>query len=242
MMIRKFFAELIGTMFLVIIGCGTAVALTPLAEKVVLDPEIFTIVPIALAFGLVLVALCYTIGRVSGSHVNPAVSIAMLINGKISAIDCVYYIAAQLIGAVAGAEVLAVIFDSYKSLGTNGYGELSALGTTMNAALIVEIILTFIFVLTVLCVTSRKQEESSNNGIIIGLALFLVHIFGIPFTGTSVNPARSFGPAILCGSELVLEQLWVFIVGPIAGAILAALFFKFVIEEKEAISKKKSSK
>lgn len=241
MMIRKFFSELIGTMFLVMIGCGAAVACTTLASKVVYVPVVFTIVPVAIAFGFVLIALCYTIGRVSGCHVNPAVSIAMLINKKISALDCLYYIAAQLLGAVAGSSVVAIIFDSYESLGANGFGELSALGTTMNAALIVEIILTFIFVLTILCVTSRK-EENSNNGIIIGLALFLVHIFGIPFTGTSVNPARSFGPAILSGNDLILEQLWVFIVGPIAGAILAALFFKFVIEERKVITKKKSSK
>lgn len=239
-MIRKFFSEFIGTMFLVLVGCGTAVACNTIAAKVVYFPVVFTIVPIALAFGLILIALCYTIGRVSGCHVNPAVSVAMLINKKITAIECLYYIAAQLLGAVAGCSILSILFDSYDNLGANGFGELSSLGTTMSAALIVEILLTFIFVLTVLCVTSRKEEESSNNGIIIGLALFLVHIFGIPFTGTSVNPARSFAPAILCGSDLAIEQLWVFIVGPIAGAILAALFFKFVIEERKKVAKKSS--
>lgn len=241
-MVKKFFAELIGTMLLVIFGCGTAVAANKIASQVAYVPLALTIAVIALAFGLILMVLIYTIGKVSGCHVNPAVSVAMLINKKISSVDCVLYILAQLIGAFAGAEVLGLLFGSYESLGANGFGQLSAIGTEMIPALVIEIILTFVFVLTILCVSSRK-EESSNNGIIIGLALTLVHLLGIPFTGTSVNPARSFGPAILTGttgSKIVLEQLWVFLVGPFVGAILAALFFKFVIEETKKESKKTS--
>lgn len=241
-MIRKFISELVGTMLLVIFGCGTAIAANAIAAKVVYYPIAFTTVGIALAFGLILMALCYTIGNISGCHVNPAVSIAMLINKKMTVLECIEYIVAQLIGAVIGAEALALIFNSYESLGANGFGELSALSTEMIPALVIEIILTFVFVLTVLCVTNRKEEHSSNNGIIIGLTLALVHILGIPFTGTSVNPARSFGPAILTGSDLVLKQLWVFIVGPIVGAVLAALFFKYVVLERKIITKKKNSK
>lgn len=228
-MIRKFISELMGTMLLVIFGCGTAVAANQLATKGHY-PIAFNTVVIALAFGLILLALCYTIGKVSGCHVNPAVSIAMAINKKIKIIECLEYIVAQIIGGILGASVLALLFNSYDALGANGFGKLSALNTEMVPALIIEGILTFVFVLVVLCVTSKKEDEQ-NSGIIIGLTLTLVHLFGIPFTGTSVNPARSIGPALLTGSDLVLEQLWVFIVGPIVGAIIAALFFKFVIEE-----------
>ena len=237
-MIRKFISELVGTMLLVIFGCGTAVAANQIAEKVVYYPTVFTTLIIALAFGLILLALCYTIGKVSGCHVNPAVSVAMAINKKITIIECVEYIAAQIIGGILGASVLALLFNSYDALGANGFGELSVMNTEMIPALIIECVLTFVFVLTVLCVTSRK-EDSPNSGIIIGLTLTLVHIFGIPFTGTSVNPARSIGPALLTGTDLVVDQLWVFIVGPILGALIAALFFRFVIEEYNFKTKKK---
>ncbi len=236
-MIKKFFAELIGTMLLVLFGCGTAVVANQIANPLV----ILAIVPIALAFGLILMALCYVIGGISGCHVNPAVSIAMLINKKITILECIEYILAQLIGAVAGTEILGLILNSYESLGANGFLELSPMKTTMIAALVIETILTFVFVLVVLCVTSKK-EEKSNNGLIIGATLALVHIFGIPFTGTSVNPARSFGPALLTTNHLYLEQLWVFIVGPLVGAIIAALIFRFVIEQKEETKKEKKSK
>lgn len=240
-MIKKFFAELFGTMLLVIFGCGTAVAANQIASQVVYYPLAFTIVPIALAFGLILMALCYVIGGISGCHVNPAVSIAMAINKKITILECIEYILAQLVGAVAGAEILGLVFNSYESLGANGYLELSAINTTMISALVIEAILTFVFVSVVLCVTSKK-EETSNNGLIIGATLALVHIFGIPFTGTSVNPARSFGPALLTTNNLALEQLWVFIVGPLVGAIVAALFFRFVIDTKEKTKKEKKAK
>lgn len=238
-MIRKFISELVGTMLLVIFGCGTAVVatsyLTSLGAQNV-GPQLYLYfgLIIALAFGLILMALVYTIGKVSGSHVNPAVSIAATIDGRISIFECVYYVCAQIAGGILGALVLSWLFHSSEVLGANGFKELSALGaniTTTGVAFAVEAILTFLFVLVVLSVS---KKESNTNGIVIGLALTLVHIMGIPFTGTSVNPARSIGPAILTGGD-ALSQLWLFILAPIVGGILAALFYKFVIaaDEKE---------
>lgn len=233
-MIRKIIAEIVGTMLLVIFGCGTAVAANQYVTGIYGIALPFTMLLISVAFGLILVALAYSIGKVSGAHVNPAVSIAMLIDGRMSIVECVEYVVAQILGGFAGATVLGFIFGGYSSLGANGYGTLSALPdvTTMQVALIVEAILTFVFVLVVLSVT---KNESCNSGIVIGLTLCLVHVLGIPFTGTSVNPARSIAPAVLTGGES-LNQLWVFIVGPLVGAILAALFFKFILSPKEEVS------
>lgn len=230
-MMKKLVSEFVGTMLLVIFGCGTAVAVNTYVAGIYGVSLPFTMLLIALSFGLILMALANTIGKVSGSHVNPAVSIAMLIDGRISIIECVEYIVVQILGGVVGAEILGLIFGSYTSLGANGYGALSALSkvTTLPVALTVEIILTFVFVLVVLSTTAKKDN---NAGTTIGLTLALVHIMGIPFTGTSVNPARSIGPAIFTGGE-ALNQLWVFIVAPIAGAILAALFYKFIIADKK---------
>lgn len=230
-MIKKFISEFVGTLLLVFFGCGTAVAANKYVASVFREGLSFNMLLIAFAFGLILMALVYTIGRVSGSHVNPAVSIACLIDGRISVLECVYYIIAQVVGGIAGAMLLSFIFASNASLGANGYGALSALGTTttLQVALVIELILTFIFVLVVLATT---KKENCFSGLAIGLTLTLVHIMGLPFTGTSVNPARSIGPAIITGG-LALEQLWVFIVAPIVGGILAALFYKYVIATPE---------
>lgn len=231
-MIKKFISEFVGTLLLVFFGCGTAVAANKYVASVFGEGLSFNMLLIAFAFGLILMALVYTIGRVSGSHVNPAVSIACLIDGRISVLECVYYIIAQVVGGIAGAMLLSFIFASNASLGANGYGALSALGTTtttLQVALVIELILTFIFVLVVLATT---KKENCFSGLAIGLTLTLVHIMGLPFTGTSVNPARSIGPAIITGG-LALEQLWVFIVAPIVGGILAALFYKYVIATPE---------
>lgn len=230
-MIRKGIAEFIGTALLVIFGCGTVVALNTYMTNMGSIALPFMLLAMALAFGLTLTALVYTIGKVSGCHVNPAVSIACLIDGRMNAVECISYIICQFLGSCLGAEVLVLIFNSNSSLGTNGYGELSALSsvTTLPVALAVEIILTFVFVLVVL---STTKKENNYAGIVIGLTLTLVHIFGLPFTGTSVNPARSFGPAVLAGGT-AFEQVWVFIVGPIIGGILAALFYRFVISPSE---------
>lgn len=233
-MIRKLISEFVGTMFLVIFGCGTAVAVNTYVSGIYGVSLPFTMILIAAAFGLILMALVYALGKVSGCHVNPAVSIAMLINGRISVLECIEYIVVQILGAIVGAEILGIIFGSYTSLGANGYATLSALPnvTTLGVAITVEAILTFIFVLVVLSTTAKKND---NAGIVIGLTLCLVHIMGIPFTGTSVNPARSIGPALFTGGE-ALSQLWVFIVAPIIGAVLAALFYRFVIASFEEVT------
>ena len=231
-MIRKLMSEFVGTMLLVLFGCGTAVAVNTYVTSIYNVSLPFTMILISLAFGLVLVAIANIFGNISGAHVNPAVSIAMAIDKRISIIECVEYVIVQILGGIVGAELLGIIFGSHESLAANAYGNLSALPiiTTMATAIIVEIILTFTFVLVVLAVSAKKDK--GTNGLIIGLALTLVHIMGIPFTGTSVNPARSIGPALFMGGEY-MNQLWVFIVAPIVGGVLAALFYKFVIKEKE---------
>ena len=244
-MVKKFISEVVGTMLLVLFGCGTAVAANSYATNVFGSSAmalVFNMLLIALAFGLILMALAYTIGKVSGAHVNPAVSVAMLIDGRISVFECIYYVIGQILGAVAGAAVLGFLMGSYESLGANGFETAGGLGVavvTLPVALILEAILTFVFVLVVLTVSA--DSENKSGGLIIGLALTVVHILGLPFTGTSVNPARSIGPAILTNATgtLARSQLWVFIVGPLIGGVLAALFYKFVIVEKEVKSKRK---
>lgn len=230
-MIKKFISEFVGTLLLVFFGCGAAVAINQYVSSLYGIALPWSIGFVALAFGLVLMALVYCIGKVSGCHVNPAVSIANLIDGRISIFECVYYVCAQVLGGICGALVLSWIFGSAANLGANGYETLSVLPTitTLPVAITIEAILTFVFVLVVLSVT---KKENVNAGIPIGLTLTLVHIMGIPFTGTSVNPARSIGPAFLTGG-IALEQLWVFIVAPLIGGILAALFYKFVINTPE---------
>lgn len=240
-MIKKFISEFVGTMLLVFFGCGSAVALNTYLTSAGGIALPWSLLTIALAFGLALVAIIYTIGRVSGAHVNPAVSIASLINGRMSVFECIYYIIAQLLGAITGTAILAWLFGAESGLGANGFDTASEIfkvaqvSVTSQVALVVEAILTFVFVLVVL---SATKKENSSSGLVIGLTLTLVHIFGILITGTSVNPARSIGPAIFVGG-VAMEQLWVFIVGPIIGAVIAALFYKFVIDEKEKVVEEK---
>ncbi len=231
-LMKKVVAEFIGTAVLVIFGCGSAVAANTLlgnANQAV--PLAFSTLLIAFAFGLVIVAMAYSIGNVSGCHINPAVSIAMLISGKMDIKEFVAYIAAQFAGAIAGAGLLCFMFSSNASLGTNGFASASALGVSMPVAFVVEIVLTFVFVIAILGVTS-KVENGAVVGLVIGLTLVLVHILGIPFTGTSVNPARSFGPALLAGG-LALEQVWVFILAPLIGGAIAAFVYKFITSEEK---------
>lgn len=231
---RKYIAEFIGTLVLVVIGCGSAVAANTLLKNFVgTDVHVlaFSTLLIAFAFGIAIIAMATSIGNVSGCHVNPAVSIAMLVSGKMTVGDFFGYIIAQFIGAIAGAGILWAFFGSNESLGQNGFGDASALGASMGVAIFVEIVLTFIFVTAILGVTS-KAENSPIAGLVIGLTLTGVHILGIPFTGTSVNPARSFGPALLAGGE-ALSQVWVFIVAPLIGGILAALIYKFLDPKKD---------
>ena len=211
---KKYIAEAVGTMLLTLVACGVAVT------------SGVDLVATSLAFGLVIVAAAYSIGNVSGCHINPAVSIAMLVAGKITAKECIRYIISQVIGAFIGSLLLAVLLGGFSTLGANGLVG----STTIWAALIVEVILTFIFTTTILGVTDKK-ENGHVTGIVIGLTLVLVHLFGLPFTGTSVNPARSLAPAVLQGGA-ALSNVWIFIIAPIIGAILAGLFYKKVLKQK----------
>lgn len=217
--IKKYIAEFIGTAVLVLFACGTAAILG--------CDTIAGYLTTALAFGLVIVAMAYSVGNISGCHINPAVSIAMLVSGKMSIKDFIGYIIAQFAGAIAGAWVLMEAVGKESGLGTNalvGDGK-------YFASIAIEIILTFVFVFAILGVTSKK-ENSAVSGVVIGLSLTLVHILGIAFTGTSVNPARSFGPALFVGGE-ALSNVWVFIVAPLVGGVLAALVYKFLASGKK---------
>lgn len=218
-LIKKAVAEFIGTLVLVLVACGVA---SVTGCKFPQAGYVAT----ALAFGLVIVAMAYSIGNISGCHINPAVSIAMLISGRMSVKDFFVYIAAQFAGAIAGAGILAYFVGSTDSLGQN-----SLFNDDLVKSLVVEAVLTFIFVLAILGVTSKK-ENSSVAGLVIGLSLVLIHLIGIPFTGTSVNPARSLGPALLVGGD-ALANVWVFIAAPLVGGVLAALVYKF-LEGKKA--------
>ena len=212
---RKYIAEGVGTMLLTLVACGIAVT------------SGVDLVATAFAFGLVIVAAAYSIGNVSGCHINPAVSIALTIAGKMEIKECIRYIIAQIIGAFIGSLLLALVLGGFSSLGANGLvGD-----TTILIALVVELLLTFIFVTTVLGVTDKK-ENGHATGVVIGLTLALVHLFGIPFTGTSVNPARSLAPAVLQGGSS-LSHVWIFIVSPLVGAILAGLFYKYILKDKK---------
>ena len=218
---KKYTAELLGTFVLTLFGCGSAA---------IAGATLGTL-GIAFAFGLSIVAMAYAIGDISGCHINPAVSLGVWMSGKMTAKDFFGYVLAQCVGALLAAFVLAAIINMTNlggigttGLGANGYGAASSVGLTACGALIVEAILTCIFVLTILGVTST-EKTAAIAGLVIGLTLTFVHIMGIPLTGTSVNPARSFGPALVLGGQ-ALCQLWVFVVGPFIGAALAALIWK----------------
>lgn len=218
--IRKYLAEFIGTFALVFFACGTAALVGVDAANG--SGYLLT----ALAFGLVIVAMAYSIGNVSGCHINPAVSIAMLVSGRMNISEFIGYVVSQFLGAIAGAAVLMAMVGKETGLGAN-----ALFNNNVASSIIIEIILTFVFVLAILGVTS-KTENSSVAGLVIGLSLTLVHILGISFTGTSVNPARSFGPALFAGGD-ALTNVWVFIVAPLVGGILAALVYTFLSAGKK---------
>ena len=227
---KKLIAEFIGTAVLVTLGCGTAMLVGCDAANGC--GYILT----ALAFGLVIVGMAYCVGNISGCHINPAVSLGVLMSGGISVKDFIGYVISQCLGALAGAGLLAAIFTSGNVTDmTGGFGSngLAGVNDSIIAGLLVEIVLTFIFVMTILGVTSKKANHGSFGGLIIGLTLTLVHIFGIAFTGTSVNPARSFGPALFVGGD-ALANVWVFIVAPLVGGALAAVVYKFLASKKDA--------
>jgi aquaporin Z len=216
---KKYLAEFIGTFVLVLFGCGVA-AVTGCAF-----PEA-GYVATALAFGLCIVAMAYSIGNISGCHVNPAVSLGCLLAGRMSGKDFVGYVIAQVLGAIAGAAVLMALIGTEKGLGCNGL-----YNGSIGLSLLVEVILTFVFVLVILGVTS-KIGNGKLAGLVIGLTLVLIHLLGIPFTGTSVNPARSIGPALFMGGD-ALSCVWVFIVAPLVGGALAALVWKLLASDAE---------
>ena len=228
--VRKYVAEFIGTFVLVLFACGTAVVCE--CNSAYKDVSYFVT---ALAFGLVIVAMAYSIGNVSGCHINPAVSIAMLITGKLGFKDFVGYVVSQFAGAIAGAAALMAIIGKEEGLGQNGL-----FNDDVGVSFLIEVILTFVFVIAILGVTS-KVENGTVAGIVIGLTLTLVHIFGIHFTGTSVNPARSFGPALFVGGD-ALANVWVFIAAPLVGGALAAGVYMFLACEKKDTKQQKKSK
>ena len=229
---RKYVAELIGTMALVFFGCGAAV----------LAGAKIGFLGISFAFGMVVMVMVYAIGSISGCHINPAITIAMLAARKISLRDSVLYIVMQCIGALIGAELLlwiALGMPGYTTdlngLGQNGYGDLSPLKFTMQSGFIAEVVLTFFFILVIFGATS-KDAPKGFAGAAIGFTLFIVHLVGIPVTGTSVNPARSLGPALVLGGE-PLNQLWLFWLAPIIGGLIAAVVWIYVLAPSEPMSR-----
>ncbi|PFR27974.1 aquaporin [Bacillus cereus] len=221
-MLKKGIAEFIGTFVLVLFGTGTAV----LGGGI----EGIGILGIAMAFGLSIVAMAYSIGTISGCHINPAVSIAMFINERMNAKELGCYLLAQVLGGLLGTTTLVTILKSANlsldNLGQNGFGKLG-----LSGSFLVEFILTFVFILVIIAVTGKKGN-AQFAGLVIGFTLVLVHLLGIPLTGTSVNPARSLAPALFAGGE-ALSQLWVFIVAPILGGIVAASVGKFVLNTEK---------
>jgi aquaporin Z len=224
---RRLFAEFLGTALLVIVAVGTATL--SFGFKFAGSSVSAGVVTTALAFGLVLLALAYTIGPISGCHVNPAVTMGFLVARRMSIGDAVGYWVAQLLGGLAGAVALWGIFEGASSytksvgLGTDGWGKHSLIGLNMGGAFAAEVVLTFVFVLVVLGATSRIATPAAA-GLAIGLALAVVHLVGIPLTGTSVNPARSLGPALVVRGD-ALNQVWLFIVAPLVGGAIAALAY-----------------
>ena len=222
---KKYIAEFLGTLVLVLFGTGIAVVSGG------------DLVATSLAFGLSIIACAYVIGNISGCHINPAVSLAMLISKKIDIKDFIFYVISQILGAIAGSAILFFILSNTNlgtsALGANFYGELSANNITLVGAIVTEIVLTFVFIYTILGVTS-DDDKKNISGLIIGLTLTFVHLIGIGLTGTSVNPARSIAPAIFLGGE-AFKQVWIFIAFPLVGATLAAFLFKYL-----NVTKKKS--
>ncbi len=221
---KKYFAELLGTFVLVFIGCGSAV---------IAGGDV-GFLGISFAFGIAVLAMVYAIGPISGCHINPAITISMLVVGKINLKDAGGYIIFQIVGAILGAGVLYLIaqglsgYDiAVNGLGQNGFGSGSPKGYDMQSAFIAEVVLTAIFLLVIFGAT-HKDAPGKFAGIAIGLALTMIHIVGIPITGTSVNPARSIGPALFVQGE-ALSQLWLFIVAPILGGIVGAILWKYVL-------------
>jgi len=228
-MTKKLGAEFIGTFWLVLGGCGSAVLAATFPETGI------GFVGVALAFGLTVLTMAFAIGHISGCHLNPAVSVGLWVGGRFPVNELVPYIIVQVLGAVAGAGVLYIIasgtpgFDLAGGFASNGYGEHSPGGYTLTAALVTEIVMTFMFLIIILGATD-KRAPAGLAPIAIGLGLTLIHLISIPVTNTSVNPARSTGPALFVG-DWATAQLWLFWVAPIVGAALAGVCYRWLGDE-----------
>ncbi|MGN6397415.1 MAG: aquaporin Z [Mucilaginibacter sp.] len=239
--LTKYVAELIGTFCLVLFGCGAAVIAGANTDGI--PPAGIGLLGISLAFGVSVIVMAYTIGPISGCHINPAISISMTAAGKLSLKDCAGYVISQCIGAVCASGVLYLLLTGKPgfsmgeyALGANGWGAGYLGKYSTQSAFIAEAVFTFLF-LVVIFGTTAKRANPAMAGLAIGLSLTLIHLVVIPITGTSVNPARSLGPAIFAGGK-ALNQLWLFIVAPILGGLIAAGFWKGVMEQKESITQK----
>ncbi|MBE6288385.1 MAG: MIP family channel protein [Mediterranea massiliensis] len=221
---KKYLAEMVGTMVLVLMGCGTAVSLGCTSNEPMLAA---TVVGTALAFGLSVVAMAYTIGGISGCHINPAITLGCLLAGRINGKDAAMYMLFQVIGAIIGAAVLFLCTTTSGDVVAGTGANACQPGVSLMGGLVAEIVFTAIFVLVVLGTTDSKVGAGNFAGLAIGLSLVLVHLVCIRYTGTSVNPARSIGPALFQGGE-ALTQLWLFIVGPFIGAAIAAGIWKVI--------------
>ena len=227
---KKLVAEFIGTLWLVLGGCGSAVLAAAYPELGI------GFVGVAIAFGLTVVTMAYAIGHISGCHLNPAVSIGLWIGGRFDKKELLPYIAAQVLGGIAGAGILYIIATGKAGFeiggfAANGYGEHSPGGYSLLAALVTEIVMTFMFLIIILGATHSKAAKGFA-GLAIGLGLTLIHLISIPVTNTSVNPARSISQALFAQGWAIV-QLWLFIVAPIVGAILAGFVYKMISPEKE---------
>lgn len=218
---KKYLAEMIGTFVLTLLGCGAAVSLN-------CGSDVASVVGTAMAFGLAVVAMAYTIGGISGCHINPAITLGVLLSGRMGGKEAGMYMLFQVVGAILASAVLWVLVTTSPELALGTKTGANACAGSVTNGLIAEIVLTFIFVLVVLGATSKTNGATNNfAGLAIGLALILIHLVGINYTGTSVNPARSIGPALFEGGQ-ALCQLWVFIVGPFVGGALAAIVWKAI--------------
>lgn len=217
---KKYLAELVGTMVLVLMGCGVAVSVNCTSAGL---EGTASVIATAFAFGLSVVAMAYTIGGISGCHINPAITLGALLTKRIGAKDAVMYMIFQTIGAIIGAAILFALTSTSPDMvaGTATGANATQTGVDTIGGLLAEVVFTFVFVLVVLGTTDSKKGAGNFAGLAIGLSLVLVHLACIRYTGTSVNPARSIGPALFEGGK-ALEQLWIFIVGPFVGAVLAA--------------------
>jgi aquaporin Z len=235
---RKLVAEFVGTFFLVFFAVG--VATLSFGFKFFGTSASAGVVATALCFGLVLLALAYTLGPISGCHINPAVTMGFLASGRMALMEAVEFWIAQFLGGIAGALVLWGIFSAspvysrhVQGLGADGFGKLSMIRIDAVGAFFTEVILTMLFVYVVLAATSKLMASPALAGLALGLALTVVHLLGILITGTSVNPARSLGPALIVGG-LALSQVWLFIVAPLVGGAVAAVLYRYFAADAEA--------